>query len=35
MNHGGQFWANNIGIHGRYREPIEDAFNKYLTNHAA
>lgn len=30
MNEHGQFWASNNKINGRYRQGIEDSFNKYL-----
>lgn len=34
MNEHGQFWASNNKINGRYRQPIEDAFNAYLIGFA-
>jgi chromosome segregation ATPase len=30
MNGHGQFWAKELRINGKFREPIEDAFNAYL-----
>jgi hypothetical protein len=31
MNQHGQWWSKEIGVNGRFRVPIEDAFNRYLT----
>lgn len=30
MNQHGQFWAKELGVHGRHSTAIEDAFNQYL-----
>jgi hypothetical protein len=35
MNRHGQFWAKNLGVSGRLRQAIEDAFNAYLMQHAS
>lgn len=31
MNRHGGFWCKELGINGRFKEPIEDCFNHYLT----
>ena len=31
MNRHGAFWSKELKINGRFRDPIEDCFNRYLT----